>query len=69
MLLDNLKNINSVADLFAYICKIEEELENKNKICDKLLVKWSVATDKVRMLEAELAKTNELLEHFKQKAE
>lgn len=69
MLLDNLKNINSVADLFAYICKIEEELENKNKACDKLLIKWSIAADKVRVLEAELAKTRELLEHFKQKAE
>lgn len=38
MLIDNLKDINSVADLFAYICKIEEENENLHKQIDSLLI-------------------------------
>lgn len=38
MLIDNLKDINSVADLFAYICKIEEENENLHKQVDSLLI-------------------------------
>ena len=44
MLIDNLKNINSVADLFAYICKIEEENENLHKQIDSLLVQLDKAT-------------------------
>lgn len=31
MLIDNLKDINSSADLFKYICTIEEQLEAKTK--------------------------------------
>lgn len=31
MLIDNLKDINSAADLFTYICEIEEQLEAKTK--------------------------------------
>lgn len=31
MLIDNLKDINSQADLFNYICTIEEELDRKGK--------------------------------------
>lgn len=38
MIIDNLKNINSVSDLFAYICKIEEENENLHKQIDSLLI-------------------------------
>lgn len=38
MLIDNLSKINSVADLFQYICNIEEELENVTKERDALLV-------------------------------
>ena len=38
MLIDNLKDINSVADLFAYICKIEEENESLHKQIDSLLI-------------------------------
>lgn len=38
MIIDNLKDINSVADLFAYICKIEEENENLHKQIDSLLI-------------------------------
>ena len=38
MLIDNLKDINSVADLFAYICKIEEENEKLHKQVDSLLI-------------------------------
>ena len=38
MLIDNLKDINSVADLFRYICNIEEENENLHKQIDSLLI-------------------------------
>lgn len=31
MLIDNLKDINSAADLFTYICTVEEQLEAKTK--------------------------------------
>jgi hypothetical protein len=44
MLIDNLKDINSVADLFAYICKIEEENENLHKQVDSLLIQLDKAT-------------------------
>lgn len=37
MLIDNLKDINSVSDLFVYICKIEEESEYKSKQIDRYL--------------------------------
>jgi hypothetical protein len=38
MLVDNLKNINSQADLFAYICKLEEDLLAKERIIDSQIV-------------------------------
>ena len=38
MIIDSLKDINSVADLFAYICKIEEENERLHKQIDSLLI-------------------------------
>lgn len=44
MLIDNLKDINSVADLFAYICKIEEENEHLHKQIDSLLIQLDKTT-------------------------
>lgn len=44
MLIDNLKNINSVADLFQYICNIEEENERLHKQVDSLLIQLDKAT-------------------------
>lgn len=38
MLIDNLKDINSVADLFRYIANIEEENEMLHKQIDSLLI-------------------------------
>ena len=38
MIIDNLKDINSVADLFRYIANIEEENENLHKQVDSLLI-------------------------------
>ena len=38
MIIDNLKDINSVADLFAYICNIEEENDRLHKQIDSLLI-------------------------------
>ena len=38
MMIDNLRDINSVADLFAYICKVEEENERLHKQIDSLLI-------------------------------
>ena len=32
MIIDNLKDINSVADLFQYICKLEAELDQCKKL-------------------------------------
>lgn len=38
MIIDNLKDINSVADLFRYIANIEEENEMLHKQVDSLLI-------------------------------
>lgn len=43
MLIDNLKDINSVADLFRYIANIEEENENLHKQVDSLLIQLDKA--------------------------
>jgi hypothetical protein len=37
-LIDNLKDINSQADLFNYICKLEEEIAAKDKIIDSQII-------------------------------
>lgn len=41
MLIDSLKDINSVADLFRYIANIEEENERLHKQVDSLLIQLS----------------------------
>ncbi len=38
-LVTNLKNINSQADLFNYICQLEEDIEAKEKIIDSQILK------------------------------
>ena len=44
MLIDNLSKINSVADLFQYICNIEEENERLHKQVDSLLIQLDSKT-------------------------
>lgn len=44
MIIDNLKDINSVADLFRYIATIEEENENLRKQIDSLLIQLDKKT-------------------------
>ena len=48
MILDNLKDINSVADLFRYIADIEDTNEKQKQLIDVLLV------DKDRLITANL---------------
>ena len=54
MLIDNLKNINSVADLFTYICNIEAELEQCKKLNSALRVMKDKMTNRILELQAEL---------------
>lgn len=48
MILDNLKDINSVADLFRYIADLEDTNEKQKQLIDVLLV------DKDRLITANL---------------
>ena len=48
MILDNLKDINSVADLFSYIADLEDTNEKQKQLIDVLLV------DKDRLITANL---------------
>ena len=54
MILDNLKDINSVADLFRYIADIEDTNEKQKQLIDVLLV------DKDRLITANLALKDKL---------
>lgn len=56
MIIDNLKDINNIADLFRYIANIEEENATLKKQIDSLLI------DHDRLISANL-KLKELLEH------
>ena len=48
MILDNLKDINSVADLFRYIADLEDTNEKQKRLIDELLI------DKDRLITANL---------------
>jgi hypothetical protein len=48
MILDNLKDINSVADLFRYIADLEDTNEKQKQLIDVLLI------DKDRLITANL---------------
>lgn len=67
MLIDNLKDINSVADLFQYICKIESELEAVKSHRDQLLILNDSLVNKNAHLEKELAHTESTLEFYESK--
>lgn len=68
-LVTNLKNINSQADLFNYICQLEEDIEAKEKIIDSQILKIAdlatendALTEKVKKLTAALEEKNINLE-------
>ena len=67
MLIDNLKDINCVADLFQYIANVETELEQSKAANDKLLILNDSLTNRVQQLEKELAHTEATLEFYESK--
>ena len=64
MLIDNLKDINSVADLFQYIVNVEIELEEVKKHRDQLLIINGSLMNKNTELEKLLAETEHNLEFY-----
>lgn len=54
MILDNLKDINSVADLFRYIADLEDTNEKQKQLIDVLLI------DKDRLITANLSLKDKL---------
>lgn len=64
MIIDNLKDINSVADLFKYIENLESEVEEIKKHRDQLLILNSALTNKNMELERLLAETEYTLEFY-----
>lgn len=67
MIIDNLKDINSVSDLFKYIENLESELEEVRKHRDQLLILNSALTNKNMELERLLAETEHTLEFYQNK--
>ena len=54
MIIDNLKNINSVADLFQYICNLEAELEQCKKLNSGLRIMHDKMTNRILQLQDEI---------------
>ena len=54
MIIDNLKDINSVADLFQYICNLEAELEQCKKLNSGLRIMHDKMTNKILQLQDEI---------------
>ena len=67
MIIDNLKDINSVADLFQYICNLEAELEQCKKLNSGLRIMHDKMTNKILQLEEQLAHTEATLEFYEKK--
>ena len=67
MIIDNLKDINSVSDLFKYIENLESELEEVRKHRDQLLILNSALTNKNMELERLLTETEHTLEFYQNK--
>ena len=64
MIIDNLKDINSVADLFKYIETLESELEEVRKHRDQLLILNDSLVNKNAQLEEKLAHTEAAFEYY-----
>ena len=69
MIIDNLKDINCVADLFAYICSIEKSLEEITKERDRLLILLDTKNNSLKELEKQLHYAEMTLEFVHNKAE
>lgn len=67
MIIDNLKAINSVADLFKYIENVESELEEVKRHRDQLLILNGALTNKNMELERVLMETEHTLEFYENK--
>lgn len=67
MLIDNLKGINSPADLFVYIANVETELEEVKKHRDMLLTQLDIASNKISDLSQKLMETEHTLEFYESK--
>ena len=67
MILDNLKDINSVADLFQYICNLEAELEHCKKLNGGLRIMHDKMTNRILELQEELEHTKSTLEFYESK--
>ena len=67
MLIDNLSKINSVADLFQYICNIEEENETLHKQVDSLLIDHDRLVNANLRLKEILERTEHTLEFYESK--
>ena len=67
MLVDNLKDINSQADLFQYICNLESELEQVREFNNKLREMNSKLNDRIIELQKELQSTETTLEFYTNK--
>lgn len=67
MIIDNLKDINSVADLFQYICNLEAELEQCKKLNSGLRIMHDKMTNTILELQEKLAHTEATLEFYESK--
>ena len=69
MLLDSLKDINSVSDLFQYICNVETQLEQSKELNDRLLILNDSLNNKIQEIETELEHTKSTLDFYTHKVE
>jgi hypothetical protein len=67
MIIDNLKDINCVADLFRYIANIEEENEKLHKQVDSLLIDHDRLVNANLRLKELLERTEHTLEFYESK--
>lgn len=67
MIIDNLKDINCVADLFRYIANVEEENERLHKQVDKLLIDHDRLVNDNLKLKDLLGRTEHTLEFYESK--
>ncbi len=67
MILDNLKDINSVADLFRYIADLEDTNEKQKRLIDELLIDKDRLITANLLLKAKLENNEGLLDFYESK--
>ena len=67
MLIDSLKDINNISDLFQYICNLETELEHCRKLNSGLRIMHDKMTNRILELQEQLAHTEATLEFYESK--